>query len=232
MRIKALIPVRSGSVRVKNKNIRSFANTTLLENKIKQMLRIQKKGLIDAVVVNSNSDEMLTIASSYGVECVKRDEAFALSESKINEVYYHMLSNFDAEIMLYVDCTNPLLSDEKIEQALQIYQGLSSEFDSLNSAHLVKEFLWHQQNGVNIPINYCLDKIPRSQDLPNIMALNFAINIAPTKQVLEQKSIVGLKPYLYILDEVESLDIDNEIDFEFAEFLYTRMNKILPPPLI
>ena len=46
-------------------------------------------------------------------------------------------------------------------------------FDSLNSAHLVKEFLFKD----NLPINYDLRHQPRSQDLPDIAALNFAINI-------------------------------------------------------
>ena len=53
MTIKALIPVRSGSVRVKNKNIRPFAGTTLLEIKIRQLLRIPE---LDGVVVNFNSN--------------------------------------------------------------------------------------------------------------------------------------------------------------------------------
>ena len=47
MKIKALIPVRSGSVRVKNKNIAPFAGSSLLEIKIRQMLRIPE---LDGVV--------------------------------------------------------------------------------------------------------------------------------------------------------------------------------------
>ena len=59
--IKALIPVRAGSQRVKNKNIRPFADSSLLEIKIKQMQRIKE---LDGVIVNSDSDEMLDIAKS------------------------------------------------------------------------------------------------------------------------------------------------------------------------
>ena len=65
MKIKALIPVRSGSVRVKNKNIAPFAGSSLLEIKIRQMLRIPE---LDGVVVNSNSDEMLQMAQRLGAE--------------------------------------------------------------------------------------------------------------------------------------------------------------------
>lgn len=51
MKIKALTPVCSGFVRVKNKNIAPFAGSSLLEIKIRQMLRIPE---LDGVVVNSN----------------------------------------------------------------------------------------------------------------------------------------------------------------------------------
>ena len=50
--IKALIPVRAGSQRVKNKNIRPFAGSSLLEIKIKQMMRIKE---LDGVIVNSDN---------------------------------------------------------------------------------------------------------------------------------------------------------------------------------
>ena len=53
MKFKALIPVRSGSVRVENKNIRPFAGSNLLEVKIRQLLSVKE---LDGIVVNSNSD--------------------------------------------------------------------------------------------------------------------------------------------------------------------------------
>lgn len=230
MQIKALIPVRSGSVRVANKNIRPFAGSSLLEIKIKQMKRIQAMGLIDGVVVNSNCDEMLDIAKRLGAECVKRDERFAKSESKINEVYVDIAKHFDAEIMLYANCTNPMLEDKNVIESLEFYFARKNE-DSLNSCHLVKEFMWKLLPKKET-LNYDLYKMPRSQDLPDIVALNFAINIVPTHQMIEQKSIVGKNPILFLLDEVQSLDIDNEIDFEFAEFLYHKKQVITPPPII
>ncbi|MCD7780640.1 MAG: hypothetical protein LUH05_08220 [Candidatus Gastranaerophilales bacterium] len=61
--IKALIAVRSGSVRVKNKNIKPFCGSSLLEIKIKQLLSILQ---IDGVVVNSNDDIMLDTAKNMG----------------------------------------------------------------------------------------------------------------------------------------------------------------------
>ena len=63
MGIKALVAVRSGSVRVENKNIRPFAGSSLLEIKLSQLKRIRN---LDGIVVNSNDKEMLDIACRMG----------------------------------------------------------------------------------------------------------------------------------------------------------------------
>ena len=216
--IKAIIPVRAGSQRVKNKNIRPFANSSLLEIKIKQMQRIKE---LDGVIVNSDSDEMLALADKLGAETVKRDPYFASSTVSINEVYKNISETTDADIIVYVNATNPLLTDTSLKQAINAYMNKSDKYDTLNSAHLIKEFLWKD----HLPLNYSIDNMPKSQNLPDIYALNFAINIFDKQYGIKNSSIVGHSPLLFHLDEVESIDIDNEIDFEFAEFMYKKYRK-------
>lgn len=211
--IKALIPVRSGSERVKNKNVRPFAGSTLLEIKIHQMLRIPE---LDGVVVNSNDDEMLDIAQRCGAEIVKRDACFATSSVPINDVYEDIALHFDADVMVYSNCTNPCISDASVSGAIKAFNEHDGDFDSLNTAHSIKEFLWLDGRAVN----YNPAAMPRSQNLPNIFALNFAVNIIRRDDVLRGKNIVGTRPYLYPISQAEATDIDNEIDFAFAEFYY------------
>lgn len=215
MSIKALIAVRSGSQRVKNKNIRPFAGSTLLELKISQLQRISK---LDGIVVNSNDDDMLKVASNMGCETVKRDEYYASNVVSMSDVYKNMAENIDADTIAYINVTNPLLEDETISKAIEMYNKQRGVYDSLNSAHLIKEFLFRD----NLPINYDLRHQPRSQDLPDIMALNFAVNILERNTMIENKNVVGMKPYLLCINELEATDIDNEIDFDFAEYIYKR----------
>ncbi len=219
MRIKALVAVRAGSQRVENKNIRPFAGSNLLEIKLEQLKRIKS---LDGIVVNSNDDEMLSIALKHGCEAVKRDEYYASNTVSMSEVYKNMAENFDADVVAYINVTNPLLKDNTISDAIEVYKKNIEVYDSLNSAHLIKEFMF--QN--NLPINYDLRHQPRSQDLPDIYALNFAINIISRKNMIDGKNVVGYKPYIYGIDEVEATDIDNPIDFDFAEFVYKRQNNM------
>ena len=213
--LKALIPVRSGSKRVANKNIRPFAGSNLLEVKIKQLQRIKE---LDGIVVNSNDDEMLAIARDLGCEAVKRDEYYA-GDNVTNEMYKNIAENCKSDIIMYTNVTSPMIEDTTISKLIQCYHDNCNEYDSVNTAHYLKEFMWLHGK----PMNYDLDNTPKSQDLPNIMALNFAINLIDRQRLIDISHYVGKKPYLYVIDRVEAIDIDDMIDFEFAEFMYKKL---------
>lgn len=219
MKIKALIAVRSGSERVVNKNLRPFADANLLELKIKQLQTISQ---LEGIVVNSNDDRMLEIATKLGAETVKRDPHYATSSVSMSDVYQNMAENFNGEVVMYANVTNPLVETESYINGIKTFKEISDKFDSLNSAHLIKEFMFLD----NKPINYDLLNQPRSQDLPNIYALNFAFSILTKAHMIEYKNVIGRSPYMYELTETESIDIDTEFDFEIAEFLYKKKHKI------
>ena len=218
MTIKALVAVRSGSVRVKNKNLRPFAGSNLLVLKLEQLKRINQ---LDGIIVNSNDDEMLEIACNMGCETVKRDEYYASNSVVMSEVYRNMAENANADILAYINVTNPLLEDGTIENAIEDYMAHRDEFDSLNSAHLIKEFMFLDGK----PLNYDLLHQPRIQDLPDIVALNFAVNILDRQTMIDCMNVVGKRPRLFIIDELEASDIDNPIDFDFTEFVYKKKFK-------
>lgn len=60
MKITAVIPIRAGSQRVKNKNLRAFANTNLMELKINTLLRVPE---LTSIVVNTNSELAIDIVN-------------------------------------------------------------------------------------------------------------------------------------------------------------------------
>lgn len=61
MKITAVIPIRSGSQRVKDKNLRRFGDTTLMELKIKRLLQVPE---LDSIIVNTNSKEAISIVKN------------------------------------------------------------------------------------------------------------------------------------------------------------------------
>lgn len=217
MKIVGVFGVRSGSLRVENKNLRPFAGSNLIELKIKQLKRISR---LDEIVVNSNNEEMLDIARKHGCTAVKRSEYYATNTVPANEMYRNIAENCPGDLFVYATATNPLLKDETIDTLLDIFLQ-QNEFDSINTTHSIKEFLVKD----NKPHNFSLDKVPRSQDLPDISALNFAVNILKKDTMIAQSHVVGKKPLFYTIDTLEATDIDEILDFEFAEFMYLKRLK-------
>lgn len=218
MRVKGVIPVRAGSERVKNKNIRPFADSSLLEIKIRQLKRMPQ---LDGIIVLSDSPEMLALAKSMGCETVQLDEFHASTAATANEVFYNTAKLSDTDVMVHACVTSPTLKDDSLQSAIQFFLDNNDVYDSVNAAHFVKKFLFLDGK----PINHDPNTHPKSQHLPDIISRIPAFSIMKRETMLGRKDNIGAKPYFYILDEYESIDIDELIDFEFAEFVYKRQQR-------
>lgn len=211
--IAGLIACRGGSMRVPNKNIKSFGNSSLLEIKIQQL-----KHFLTDVYVNSDSDEILEIAEKCGAIPMKRDSYYATNDISINEVYANVSENVPHDHILYAHVTSPLIELSTIETCITTYNELPLGYDSICTVQELKKFLWYQGNAINYDIN----KMPRSQDLPDYHIIAFAINILPKNLLLKLKNIVTPNYYPIILNDQESIDIDTQFEFDLAEYMYTK----------
>lgn len=216
-KLTAVIPIRQGSQRVKNKNFKLFAGKSLLELKIEFLKDIE---LIDSIVVNTDSDLAIDIAKRLGVSYHKREDYYASSECSQSEFFKNIAETTDSDIIIHAPCTSPLIKKESIIDAINRFN--ISENDSCNSVGLVKEYLWHNGN----PLNYSVEdgKVPNSQDLPDVLKLTFGFGIIYRDTMIERENIVGESPLFYPVQEIEETDIDTKLDFEFAEFLFKKFN--------
>lgn len=214
-KVVAIVPVRSGSKRVIGKNTRPFAGSTLLEIKVRQLLRVSG---LDEVCVNSDDPAMLEIAARAGASTQLRDPDFATDTVPMSEVYADMASKVDCDEILLTHVTNPLAGADVYDACLATYYRRESDYDSLTTVADVKDFLYFDGK----PLNYDPSNKPRSQDLPNIVKLTHVASVLPREMVIEKKDIVGYRPLFIKLDAFQSVDIDTPLDFEVAEWLYRR----------
>jgi CMP-N,N'-diacetyllegionaminic acid synthase len=215
--INILIAVRGGSKRVPRKNVRSFCGSSMLELKIQQALRLDG---VTGVVVTSDDEDMLETAYRLGATPMDRDPHYATDTVPMGEVYVHLASSLDCQDVMWTPVTSPLVTDQTMQDCINVYKH-RGEHDSVVTTNLIKEYMWLD----NKAINYDPKNHPRSQDLPNIYALNFAVNILPRELMIKNKNILGDNFYSYMLDEVEALDVDTEYEFMLAEILYEKMRK-------
>jgi len=213
-KVTAVIPVRKGSQRVPKKNIKSFGDTNLLTLKISQLKRIKN---LHKVIVNSDCEEMLAIADQLGVHTQKRDDYYCSSFVNNSEYFEHIGQVTQAEHVMYAPVTCPFVKDDTIEKCIDIYQDLE-DFDSVMTAFDVKNHLWLDGK----PINYEPKNAPNSQDLPEILAVHYGVSILSKETMIKNRNAIGERPFFIKLGEEEAFDIDTELEFEFAEFLYKK----------
>lgn len=212
--IVGLIPVKGSSERVKAKNIRKFHDTSLYELKLKQL---SETNGFDRIIVSSEDEQILETATANGFDIHKRDPKYSTSEIPMSDVYSYIASEITGEHIAWINVTNPLAESKIYDDAVKKYRKLDlDQYDCLLSASEVQEYLFHKGNHLNFQPN----PWPKSQDLSDVYALSFVINILKRKDMVKWGSCVGEKPYLYVLDRVDSWDVDFQEDFDFCEMMY------------
>jgi N-acylneuraminate cytidylyltransferase len=146
-KITAVIPVRQGSQRVKNKNFKEFAGKSLLEHKID----IVKKLPVDNIIINTDSEYAISLAKENNVEYHRREPYYASSECTNSEYHEYLAKVTDSENILITQVTAPLISLDTYIEAIDIFSNVNC--NSLMSIKKIKEYLWYK----NKPINYKLD---------------------------------------------------------------------------
>ena len=212
----AVVPVRAGSQRVKDKNIKPFANSNLLTLKLQTLKNVAN---IDRIIVNSDSDDMLDIALKNRVSTHKREDYYASSECNNSEYFQHIAEVTDADYIMYAPVTAPLVSKETYFACIDKF--MNSDINYLVTVSDVKHHMWLDGK----PLNYNPKNAPNSQDLPDVVSINYGICIISRDDMIENRNIVTENPYFYKLDEIESIDIDTEFDFMVAEHVYNKLRK-------
>ena len=211
----AMVPVRAGSTRVTNKNTRPFGDTNLLQLKLKLLKKVDG---ITQIVVSTDCEMSADVARKEGATVQWRNEYYAGSSVNNDQHWLHIAETTPGDIVFLAQVTSPLLRVSSMQAALNSFLSLDTH-DSINSVSAEKKFLWKDEK----PINYDINVTPKSQDLPDIVSLNFAITIISRQTMIERKNVVGFKPMFIVLDKVESIDVDDLIDFKIAELMYLEL---------
>ena len=168
---------------------------------------------------------MLDIGLQHGVSIHKRSEYFASSECSNSEFHGHIAEVTDADTIFLAPVCSPFVEIKSHEEAIELYlngfydKDKEIKFDSAISVTEVKNHLWLD----NKPINYDLNNVPNSQDLPDVVKLNYGITITEKKIMKKYKRVVGNAPAFYKLNEIESQDVDTPFDWLVAESIYKEL---------
>jgi len=214
----ALVPMRHHSERVPGKNYRSFCGKPLYHYIVKILLACP---LLSKVVIDTDSPTISEGVSKQfsQVHLIERPEHLTAGTIPMNDVLLHDVHQVEADYYLQTHSTNPLLRTETVTRAIQLFLGNRSTHDSLFSVTRVQVRLW---DGLMRAINHNPAILLRTQDLQPVYEENSCIYIF-SKNILENlHNRIGERPLMFEMDRIESWDIDEELDFSIAEFLYSK----------
>jgi CMP-N-acetylneuraminic acid synthetase len=217
-KIVALVPMRHVSVRVPGKNYRPLAGMPLYQHILTTLLACPE---ISQVVVDTDSPVVMEGCRQLfpAVKLIERPEHLRADTIPMNEILMYDTGLVPADLYLQTHTTNPLLRPATISKAIQTLVGLFPAYDSLFSVTRLQTRLW---DPLGRAINHNPAILLRTQDLPPVYEENSCLYIF-TRQTLEaRRNRLGERPYLFEIDAAEARDIDEELDFLIAEFLYQQ----------
>jgi N-acylneuraminate cytidylyltransferase len=229
--IVGLIPARSGSERVKDKNIRPLDGHPLLAYAIVSAL---ESGIFERVVVSTNSDQYAEIAQHYGAETDMRSEEFSGASSPDFDWLNDYLSrNQDYGAFAILRPTSPFRTAETIRRAWAQFE-FREDTDSLRAVEKATQHpakMWVLRSGLMVPLIPFGPTHPPWHSspydtLPVVYAQNASLEMAWTKTVLHKRSIAGetIMPFLTV--EPEGVDINYEWDWSMAESMTDKLPHI------
>ena len=221
LRVAALVPMRHHSERVPGKNYRPFAGKPLYHHVINNLLACP---LINEVAIDTDSPVIGKDAASEfpQVRLIERPEHLRADTVPMNDVLLHAVTEIESDYYLQTHSTNPLLSAETITRAVEVFSDNYPMYDSLFGVTRVQNRLW---DSLARAINHNPAILLRTQDLPPMYMENSRLYIF-TRETLESRhNRIGERPYLFDIDRIEATDIDEELDFRIAEFLYEDLGR-------
>jgi N-acylneuraminate cytidylyltransferase len=216
--MKAIIPVKSSSSRVENKNWRPFfGEFSLTEIKIRQLLPFLDK---KDIYMSCENIAKKSLADAYGIQFLLRDPLLCQDQTSWADVVTQIVeaTPFDEqEEVLWVEVVNPLFSN--FGDMLQVWKENKHRHDSLLAVSTMKKYLLDSSGK---PVNFQFGRWHTiSQQLPTYYAWD-SMNIMKKRDILYYHYPIGNTPYLYAIDG-QTIDIDTLQEFELAQKLFAQV---------
>lgn len=208
--------MKGHSERVANKNIRQLATKPAFHW---IMEALSKSKYVKEIVINTDSKEIAESArKNFRATILERPDFLLGDMVSIQPLIAYDLSQTEGEFYLQTHSTNPLLTTETIDKAIEAFFS-QQEHDALFTVTPLKiRFYWPDGTGINHDPKHLI----RTQDLEPVYEENSCLYIFSKKTNQKTKNRLGSNPMMFPMDRLESVDIDDIEDFYWAEFLLER----------
>jgi CMP-N-acetylneuraminic acid synthetase len=210
--IVALLPMKANSERVKNKNFRDFCGRPLYRWILDTLLSVEE---IDQVVINTDARHILResgLTDSDRVLIRDRKPELCGDSVSMNKVLADDIANVEADLYLMTHTTNPLMSGDTIRGSIQALQE-NGKADSLFTVDKIQTRFYRADGSA---VNHDPDNLIRTQELEPWYEENSNLYIFTRDSFAKTNARIGKRPMMYEGPRIESIDIDDQQDWDFA----------------
>ena len=221
-KVISIIPARKNSKSLKNKNIHKINKHSLLEIAI---LSSKNSSVIDETIVTSDSDKILKIAKKFKCKIIKRPNLLSQDTTTANQVINHVLKKINESgdfIIIYLQPTSPFRNHKHVNRAFNILKKYKTT--NLVSVKLVSEIFYKSYNfNKYLKPNFKKFVNANRQKLKKIYCANGAIYIFSFYNFLKKKKIPNHDLVPYLMNDLDSIDINNDYDLELSRCLKKKI---------
>lgn len=233
--VLCLVPARSGSKGVPNKNIRMLLGEPLMAHTIRAANLAMDTLAPDMnlqIVVSSDSNDYLEVARKLGANTISRPAEISKDSTPMVEVVRHALDfleltvGFKYKTVLLLQPTCPARQSWHIEEAYKLYLRRSAlslvSVVRMEDAHPARMYTKDKEGfGQSLQAK---DSTRNRQELASVYHRNGAIYLFD-RSLLDQNRVISENPLLYEMEKKYSINIDDEVDWIFAEALCAYLQK-------
>ena len=219
----AIIPARSGSKGIKNKNRINFLGKPLIFWTINSAL---KSNYLDKIIVSTDDLKILSYRDKFKskrIQFHKRDKNLSTDKSLIFDTIKIILEkNFNYKEFILLQPDSPLRKTIDINRSIcSFYKNSATSCVSVTKTKKPPDLFYKINNKSFIVNKYINDPLPKNkQDYDFFYEINGAIYISKVKDYLKSKSFISKKTLTYEMPKQRSIDIDNQFDLKLAKYFF------------
>ena len=213
-KIICLIPARSGSTRIKNKNIVKIKNKPMIHYALNAAI---KSKFIEKVFVATNSKKIknsIKIFKQKKIKTVERSKKSETQFAKTEVLLNEFCNKYDFDIIVLLQITNIFVSPKILDLAIKKF--ISLKVDGLISVIKFANFIWKKKKNHIKPYNYNPMKRKRSQEFNNFVMENGSFYIFKRKNYLKYKNRIHGKITYFEMPKKSYFDIDTHEDLKIV----------------
>ncbi len=230
-KILAVVSARGGSKGIPGKNLKKLNNKPLLSYTLSTLTKIKE---IDNIIVSSEDPKILSFAKSFSmkVNSKKRPKFLAKDKTPLTSVVKYVAlqelkKDYHADFVLQIAPTCPFIKIDTIKKMISLLIKGNDCVVTLKRIEHEHPFRAKKLNENNLRFksfitNKNVEKYISRQDLPTLYCTSggiYARSLKLLKKFNEKDFNLGKKPLGVVVDDIEAINIDRQIDFDFAELI-------------